>query len=118
VYVDGEAERKVILEAYGMVDRSSPAYEGLNAYFRANDPFSRAKEETVVLHVSSVLPISHATWRVEWTEEVHERDGSTGTTSAWRATITIAIHPPSDSNTILVNPTGLYLTDFAWSKAQ
>ncbi|MDR3535205.1 MAG: conjugal transfer protein TrbF [Acetobacteraceae bacterium] len=118
VYMDVAAERTVITEAYGMVDRSSPAFEALNKHFRTQDPFNRAKDETVIVHVSSVLPISQNTWRIEWSEEARARDGSVGTVSNWRGTITVMIHPPSDSNTILVNPTGLYLQDFSWSKAQ
>jgi type IV secretory pathway TrbF-like protein len=32
--------------------------------------------------------------------------------------MTIAVHPPSDSTTILVNPTGLYVQNFSWARAQ
>ena len=118
VYLDASAERYIINEAYGMVDRQSAAYGDLNNYFRANDPFKRAQTETVNIHITSVLPISQNTWRIEWNEETNSRDGSTQQVAHWQATVTIALHPPSDSETVLINPTGLYVQNFSWAQAQ
>jgi type IV secretion system protein VirB5 len=118
VYLDASAEQAIITEAYGMVDRQSAAYGDLNTYFRAADPFKRAQTQTVDVHITSVLPISQYTWRVEWNEETDSRDGSTQQTSPWQATVTIALHPPTDSETVLINPTGLYVQNFSWAEAQ
>ena len=118
VYLDAGAERFVINEAYAMVDRESPAYDALNQYFRANDPFARARDETVNVHITSVLPISQNTWRIEWEEDSRRRDGSSTGVTPWQGTVTVAVHPPSDSTTILVNPTGLYVQNFSWARAQ
>jgi type IV secretory pathway TrbF-like protein len=118
VYLDASAEQAIITEAYGMVDRQSPAYTDLNAYFRTNDPFKRAQTQTVNIHIASVLPISQYTWRVEWDEQASSRDGSMQQASHWQATVTIALHPPTDSETVLINPTGLYVQNFSWAQAQ
>lgn len=118
VYLDASAERAIVTEAYGMVDRQSAAYGDLNKYFRANDPFTRAQNETVNVHITSVLPISQKTWRIEWNEESHARDGSTTGVSHWQGTVTIALRPPTDSETILINPTGLYVQNFSWQRTQ
>jgi type IV secretory pathway TrbF-like protein len=32
--------------------------------------------------------------------------------------VTIALHPPTDSETVLINPTGLYVQNFSWAQAQ
>lgn len=118
VYLDASAERYIINEAYGMVDRQSAAYSDLNDYFRASDPFTRAQTETVNVHITSVLPISQNTWRIEWDEETDARNGATSGTAHWQATVTIALHPPTDSETVLINPTGLYVQNFGWARAQ
>ena len=118
VYLDASAERAIINEAYGMIDRQSAAYGDMNSDFRANDPFTRAQNETVNVHITSVLPISQNTWRVEWDEERHARDGSSTGTTHWQGTATIALHPPTDSETILLNPTGLYVQNFSWQRAE
>ena len=66
VYIDVQAERAIIGEAYAMVDRNAAAYTFLNDYFARNDPFKRAANETVAAHVESVLPLPGGnTWRVE-----------------------------------------------------
>jgi type IV secretory pathway TrbF-like protein len=70
------------------------------------------------VHITSVLPISQNTWRIEWNEETDSRDGSTQRTAHWQATVTIALHLPSDSETVLINPTGLYVQNFSWTQAQ
>jgi type IV secretory pathway TrbF-like protein len=118
VYLDASAEQAIITEAYGMVDRRSAAYADLNNYFRVNDPFKRAQTQTVNIHITSVLPISQNTWRVEWDEQTSSRDGSTKQVAHWQATVTIALHPPEDSQTVLINPTGLYVQNFSWAQAQ
>jgi type IV secretion system protein TrbF len=118
VYLDASAERYIINEAYGMVDRQSAAYGDLNTYFQTNDPFTLAQNVTVNVHITSVLPISQNTWRIEWDEESNTRDGSPAGTSHWQATVTIVLHPPIDSETILVNPTGLYVQSFSWARVQ
>ena len=101
-----------------MIDRQSAAYAEVNEFFRANDPFVRATEKTVDVHISSVLPISESTWRVEWDEEARKRDGTPIGVSHWRAVVTIVVQPPTDSNTILVNPTGLFVQNVSWSMVQ
>jgi type IV secretory pathway TrbF-like protein len=118
IYLDASAERYIITEAYGMVDRQSVAYGDLNNFYRTNDPFTRAQNETVNVHITSVLPISENTWRIEWDEQNNDRDGSMAATSHWQATVTIVLHPPTDSETVLVNPTGLYVQSFSWARVQ
>ena len=118
VYLDAAAQHALVNEAYGMTDRQSPADGALNEYFRAHNPFIRAQDQSVTVHVSSVLPISENTWRIEWSEETFKRDGSASGTANWRATVSVSINPPTDSNTILINPTGLYVQQFGWGQAQ
>ena len=68
VYMDVAAEQHVITEAYAMVDRDAAGASALNDWFSHNDPFKRARDETVEVQVESVLPLSGDTWRVEWRE--------------------------------------------------
>jgi hypothetical protein len=48
------AQHPLVNDAYGMTDRQSPADGALNEYFRAHNPFVRAQDESVAVHVSSV----------------------------------------------------------------
>ena len=44
VYLDAAAQHAIVNEAYGMTDRQSPADGALNEYFRAHNPFIRARD--------------------------------------------------------------------------
>jgi type IV secretion system protein TrbF len=118
VYVDVGAERKLITEAYTMVDRSGAADRALNEWFSQNDPFKRGASDTVGIDVESVLPLSAATWRIEWREDRRSRGGALEAQQHWEATVTVSVNPPTDDATILVNPTGLYVEAFDWTARQ
>ena len=118
VYVDVAAEKRVITEAYAMVDRNAASASALNDWFSHNDPFRRAQDDTVAVAVESVLPLSATTWRVEWREDTRGRQGALESSQQWQATVTVNISPPTEEAEILVNPTGLYVESFDWSQRQ
>ncbi|MGE5516188.1 MAG: conjugal transfer protein TrbF [Bacteroidota bacterium] len=116
VYADVAAERALINEAYAGIDRDGPARAATNEYFKANDPFVRARTETVRAQIESVLPISANVWRVEWEETITARNGTTVSKASWQADITLMVKPPSDAEAILLNPMGVYVTEYSWTK--
>ena len=116
VYVDASAQRSLVKEGYAMINRRGGAFGVLNDYMRANDPFERAKTETVSVEVESVLPISGDSWRLEWREEVRGRDGARLTSSQYQATVNISFNPPTDEATLRMNPSGLYINAFHWAR--
>jgi type IV secretion system protein VirB5 len=116
VYVDAGAQRALVTEAYGMINRLGAAYGALNAYMKANEPFDRAQNETVSIEVQSVLPISDDSWRLEWREEVRARDGTRTSSNDYQATLNLSFNPPTDEELLRLNPSGLYINDFHWAK--
>jgi type IV secretion system protein TrbF len=116
VYIDASAQKTLITEAYAMINQHGQAYGAINSHMRDHDPFLRAKSETVSVDVQSVLPISGDSWRVEWREETRGRDGKAAQAQQYQATITIGFNPPTDEATIRVNPMGIYINSFSWSK--
>lgn len=120
VYVDAAALRAANNRAYSRVAENSPAYHMLNNYFRENNPFERAREETVTVDVQSVLPLGGDTWRVEWSETVRARNGMATTDKPvqWQAAITVKIAPPMDEQAILKNPFGVLIPELSWTQRQ
>ncbi len=116
VYTDAGAQRVLLKEAYAMVNERGEGYGRLNDYMRARDPFERAKTETVIVEVESVLPLSADSWRIEWREETRARDGSAPKHQQWQATVSISINPPSDEAAIRLNPLGIYINSYNWSQ--
>ena len=113
---DAAAERAGLTKAYALLDQRSSAFATVNDYMRANNPFERARRETVAVEVASVLPLAGDTWRVEWREVVRGRDGAVASIRQWQAAITIAITPPRDERTVLLNPIGIYINALDWSE--
>jgi len=116
VYTDVAAEKKAALQAYTSINSKGAAQAVLNEYFTQNDPFKKAQTESVTVNVQSVQPITDKTWRVEWQEIHRDRNGGSISTLNEQATITIVINPPTDEETILVNPLGIYIDSFSWSQ--
>ena len=118
VYLDAAAERLAILDVYAMIDHGAAAYGMLNDYMRqdAHNPFKRAEFETVAVEMQSVLPLTEATWRLEWVETVRDRDGHETGRATWSATISVSVHTPTDERTMLLNPTGLAIQSVNWSQ--
>lgn len=112
VYADPIAEKNIAVEAYGWVDRSSPALEQLNDWFRANNPMERASKVLVGVTIDSVGPIGPDTWGIDWSEDHRSTDGSSSSKSYWRASVRIRIVPPTDDSTVLANPLGIYVEWF------
>jgi type IV secretion system protein VirB5 len=116
VYTDAAAERALLKEGYAMINERGEAYGRLNDHMGAHDPFERAKTETVIVEVHSVLPLSADSWRIEWREETRSRDGSKPVSQQWQATVSIGINPPRDEATIRLNPLGIYINSYNWSQ--
>lgn len=116
VYADVAAQRALINEAYAGIARNSPARAATNEYFRGQDPFVRARTETVRAQIESVLPISAKVWRVEWEEEVTARNGENISKASWQADITVMINPPTNVEAILLNPMGVHVIEYSWTK--
>jgi type IV secretion system protein TrbF len=100
---------------YGMIAAQSEAKGFLDDYFRSNNPYMRAKTETVDVNVTSILPVSGQTYEVRWTETHRDQQGHQLRRNDWEASIGVAVVPPSDEATIMNNPLGIYITTLNWT---
>lgn len=117
VVVDAQIQRQKVLDAYVHITKSSPAATKLNEFFRDNDPFKRAKSETVFAEVRQVLPLKDNAYQVQWIEKVMDRkSGQTKSLFQYQAIFYVSRTEPSDEKTIIKNPVGLIINDFNWSR--
>ncbi|MEJ5038616.1 VirB8/TrbF family protein [Acinetobacter johnsonii] len=115
VYTDFEAQKGLVNNVYGMLKNNSPAANKMTTFYKANIPFKRAESETVSVQIHDVLPISENSWRVQWLETKHNREGLPLGSTEMSAIITVMIAPPTDELNILKNPMGVYVQDFNWT---
>ncbi len=84
VTTDGVAQRKAIDRVYSHIANNSPAMTFVSDFYRANQPFERAQNETVGVDVRSVLPTSDRTFEVDWIETSRDLYGNVKTTERWK----------------------------------
>lgn len=113
---DVMVQRQAIAHVYALLRSGQPAYQSVSEWFSQNHPLKRAKEETAVVVIDQILPISDQTWRVEWTETRRGRNGERLSRTEMTGTLTIQIGGEVSEKNLLLNPTGLYVSHFDWQK--
>lgn len=112
---DAVVQKQYIDRTYALLRTSDPATEKVNAWFRGNSPFERAKAATVSIEVNNVVALSNQSYQVDWTEFERDRKGKETATRRFRGVATVTLTPPQDEEIIRLNPIGLYLRDFDWT---
>jgi len=118
VVTDRVVEIGFLNDDYAFVASDSAAKGFLDAWYPngGHSPFDRAKTETDSIAINAILPISPASYELQWTETIRDLHGRVTGTQTWEGTATIAFRPPENEETILKNPLGLYITSIDWTK--
>ncbi len=114
VTTDRTIQKKALEKIYAFLPRGSNAATYVQDYINYNNPFSLAESKTVVVEISTVLPLSEKAWQVEWQETARDLQGSLISQKKWKATISIEFNPPTSEAAILANPLGLFVTQLSW----
>ncbi len=112
---DTAVQKQYIDRTYALLRTADPATEKINAWFRANSPFNKARTATVSVEVSNVVALSNQSYQIDWAEMERDRRGKELSTRRFRGVATVTLTPPQDEQTIRLNPIGLYLRDFDWT---
>lgn len=112
---DAVVQKQYIDRTYALLRTSDPATEKINAWFRGNSPFDKARNATVAIEVNNVVPLSNQSYQIDWTEYERDRKGKETAVRRFRGVATVTLTPPQDEGVIRLNPIGLYLRDFEWT---
>ncbi|MGV1832710.1 conjugal transfer protein TrbF [Agrobacterium vitis] len=112
---DAVVQKQYIDRTYGLLRTSDPATEKVNAWFRSNSPFEKAKNSTVAIEVNNIVALSNQSYQMDWTEFERDRRGTETAVRRFRGIATVTLTSPQDEGVIRLNPIGLYLHDFDWT---
>jgi type IV secretion system protein TrbF len=116
VTTDPITQRRSIDRVYAMIGNGSSAQNVVTDFYRNNTPFERARTETLIVDVHSIVPTSNRSYEVEWSETTRDHSGEISGTQNWKGVFTIALNPPTDEKLARINPLGIYVIDASWSK--
>jgi len=118
---DVALQRQAVFRVYSMLSPGDPATAKMNAYLNGSEernPFNRARQETVVTEVRSILQQSDESYQVEWIETQYDRKGAQkGAPANMRALVTVYQAPlgqKTSEETLRDNPLGIFVRDFDW----
>lgn len=118
VLPDATAQADMMSSAYAYVAPS--AANTLNAYFAQpqNDPRLVGQRVTRRVEVTTVLQVPGTqTWKMQWTEiETAPHSGDPPRESAWEAYLAVTMIPPKTTETLQLNPLGVYVTAINWTR--
>jgi type IV secretion system protein TrbF len=116
-------QRRAIFKLYALMQSSGAATRKMTTYLNGNpetNPFKRAEKMTVNVEIVSAIPQTSATWQVDWVETQRTRKGEVmGKPYRMRALLNIdarGLPPDTDEEQLRLNPLGIYITDYSWSK--
>ena len=92
------------------------AVQKMETAVRTEQFAGRIGKETIAVTVAAVLPVSSNTYQIRWQEDVFTSAGGRKESYKMSGMFTVAVSPPKDEKTILINPFGIFITDFSWSR--
>lgn len=120
---DVAMQRRGIFKVYALMTAGSAATRKMTAYLNGSPettPFKRAEKQTVNVEIVSAIPQTATTWQVDWIETQRTRKGELiGKPYRMRALLNVVSQPmPPDvtEDQIRLNPLGIYVSDYSWSK--
>lgn len=116
-------QRRAIFKVYALMNAGSASTRKMTAWLNGNpetNPFKRAEKQTVNVEIVSAIPQTATTWQVDWIETQRSRKGEVqGKPYRMRALLNVETRPiASDINEeqLRLNPLGIYISDYSWSK--
>jgi type IV secretion system protein VirB5 len=116
VFNDPEAQLHLMNFVYSTTPVNTAAEKKYQEHYADNNPIVIGESETVSVSVNSVLSMSAETWQAEWTEERFTIGGDRISTKHYRGIFTTAVVTPRTMREIILNPMGIFVTDFNFSE--
>jgi type IV secretory pathway TrbF-like protein len=92
------------------------AAQKMNALLQQDNPMMKIGKQTIQVEVNVIVQMTKDTYQVRWKESVFGAEGALQEQYLMTGLFTIDFTPPKTEKDLLINPLGLYIKDFSWSK--
>ncbi len=93
------------------------AAQKMNAQVQAENVARQFGKKTVQVSITSILPLEGgSSYQVRWKEEEFVIGDGEKKTVPMSGIFTVTVIAPKDEATLMVNPLGIYFSDFNWAK--
>lgn len=111
-----EMKRKID-QVYSHVGSNSKVKKQLDAYYKERQVFDLAARQTIAAEITLAIPRGGNTWEIEWNEiRISPSGEKLGAPERWKAIVTYDFVPLDTEAAIRANPTGIFVTEFSWTK--
>jgi type IV secretory pathway TrbF-like protein len=114
VPTDPVVARNQWLVAYAFLRQS--AANTLNEIAVKEQPLNKVGLEAVSVQIRNIVPVSKDSYQLRWEETTFNKEGITIGSKNMTGIFTVEISPPSDESKLKVNPLGLFIKQFSWSR--
>jgi type IV secretion system protein VirB5 len=112
---DGVVLRENWLEAYKFLTPQAAAQ--LTEIARRDDPFLSLGRVGRTVYIRSIIARSDRSYEVSWIERSTNGSGMDDG-EAYSGVFTVTTRPPRNADDVAVNPLGLLISDFSWSRVR
>lgn len=113
--IDPVLARDYWFKAYRLVEGA--AVEQLTAYAKTHNPLNHVGMETKSIQIEQYHPVSNHSYEVAWLQTLYDQAGQIKSKQLFRGVFTLSQgEVPKSIRDILINPLGLKITYFTFSK--
>lgn len=112
--LDTVIAKKNWMDVYAFLRES--AAQKMNTALKETNMVGRLGAETSQVEVTVVVPMSPNSYQVRWKETRYDLQGNVQEVTKMTGLFTIEFAPPRNEKALAVNPLGLFIKDFSWSK--
>lgn len=114
VPLDAIVYKRNWVTAYKMMRQAAAAK--MSAINNTENTISLLGKETVQPKILSLVPISKNSYQARWVEESYTLSGGEKASVIWNGVFTFEFGQPENEEELAVNPLGIYILDFSYSK--
>lgn len=113
--LDPVVYRENLSTSYGFLTKTAALK--LQTMLKSEKMTEKFGQQTVQINISTILPLEGGrSYQIRWTEEIFTISNGEKKVTPYSGIFTVQMIKSDDETKLMINPIGLYISDFSWSK--